>query len=413
MKEKRFTYHWVIVLAGFLLMAASIGIVINCFNLFSVSLMSEFGYSASAVQLIFTIAMLASLVGGAVAGKIISKITMRVAMPIYAVLLSGGFFLYSMSKSLSMFYILSIIVGVGASGVSLIPCGVLINNWFHDKKGLATGIAFTGSVVGGLVFVQITKFIIASSGWRSAYMILGIISAAILLPTTIFLVRENPEDKGLMPLGAKLADDGLEDEIRGISTAKFVKTSSFWLLFFSLFFIGLINMGMLNNLSICLTKTMGHSAESAANILSIVMGVQIFGKILLGAIYDKKGIKFGTGYCTVLFVLTVILFMYSNVSYLAIAFGILFGLVGSMTTVTPPYLTALIVGRRNYSTIYGLLSLSYGLGAAMGPVIAGKIYDSTGSYNPAWIAFGVISLIAALTIVLANKKGKGFSQMTV
>ncbi|MFB0920979.1 MAG: MFS transporter [Oscillospiraceae bacterium] len=412
MKKTRFTYHWAIILACFLMMAASIGVTVNCFNLFSIELMKEFGYSASSVQLISTITTIASFIGAIFTGKVMAKMGMRVAMPIYALLMSGGFILYSTCNGLIMFYALSCVVGFGVSGVSLVPCGMLINNWFSDKKGLATGIAFTGSVAGGLILVQVTKLIIASSGWRSAFMIMGIVSAVILLPTLLFVVREKPEDMGLLPLGANPASDGAQAEIKGISMKNFLKTGSFRLLGLSFFIIGFIGLGMQNNVSIYLTRNLGHSAGFAANLFTFIMGVEIFGKIILGAIYDRKGVKFGTIYLSVLYVLAALAFMNSANGYVAILFGALFGLVCSMLTVTTPYLTALVCGRRDYPGIYGLLGLCYGAGAAAGPVVASSVFDVFGSYNYVWTAFSVISLLMAVTTILAVKKGSGFSLMT-
>ena len=412
MKKPAFTYHWAIILACFLIMAASIGVTVNCFNLFSIELMKEFGYSASSVQLISTITTITSFIGAIFTGKVMAKIGMRVAMPIYALLMSGGFILYSVCKSLLMFYTLSAVVGFGVSGVSLVPCGMLINNWFSDKKGLATGIAFTGSVAGGLILVQATKFIIAASGWRNAFLIMGIVSAVILLPTLLFVVREKPEDMGLLPLGAKPESDGTQAEITGISLKSFIKTGSFRLLGLSFFLIGFIGLGMQNNVSIYLTRNLGHSASFAANLFTFIMGVEIFGKILLGTIYDKKGVKFGTMYLSALYILAAAAFMNSGSVYIAILFGTFFGLVCSMLTVATPYLTALVCGRRDYPGIYGLLGLFYGSGAAIGPVAASRVFDVFRSYNPVWIAFSVLSLLMAAATILAVKKGSGFNTIT-
>lgn len=406
--KSKYTYHWVIVLSCFLMMAASIGVMINCFNLFTIEWMAEFGYSASSVQLVITIVTLANLVGGALVGKVMEKFSMRVTMPIYALVMLVGFYLYSLCNSLTSFYLVSLLVGFGASGVSLIPCGALINNWFEEKKGMATGIAFTGSVAGGLFFVQITKVIIATQGWRMAYVVLSILAAVMLLPTTLFLVHEYPADKGLLPLGQTENDT----QLKGIELKQYIKTASFWLLALSFFIIGFANMGLQNNLSIYLTRIKGYTEIVAANIFSIALFVQIFGKVLLGAIYDKKGVRFGAIYCAILYILVIVTLMMSGQMVFAIVFSVLFGLVSSMTTVTPPYIAATIVGVRDYSTIYGVLSLFYGLGVATGPVVAGKIFDTTGSYNPAWIAFTILSLFMAITTVLSVKKGKGFANIS-
>lgn len=413
MKEKRFTYHWVIVIACFLMMASTVGIVVNCFSILIPDMMSDLNYSASQIQLIGLIVTFANLISGVFIGKVMAKVGLKLTLPVYAVLMCGGLAARGLCHEFYQFFISSLFCGVGLSGVSTIPGGVLINNWFTEKKGTATGIAFTGSVVGGLVFVQLTKIIIASYGWRTTHFILGGIAALVLLPTTIFVVAEKPQDKGLVPLGADesaaVADTA---ELTGISTKSYLKTSSFWLLAFTVFAIGLCNMGMQNNITICLQSEHGYSAEFAANIFSVVMAVQIVGKILLGAIYDKKGVKFGTIYNVVLYILGVGAIALSGDVAMAIAYGGLFGLIGSMTTVTPPYLTALIVGRKDYSTIFGIMSLFFGLGCAFGPVIAASVFDKTGSFTPAWIGFGVVFILLAVTSVLSVKKGADFAEMT-
>ena len=93
----------------------------------------------------------------------------------------------------------------------------------------------------------------------------------------------------------------------------------------------------------------------------------------------------------------------------AIVFGAFFGLVCSMTTVTPPYITMLVVGRRNYSVIYGLLSLFYGIGVAVGPVVAAKVFAGSGSYAPAWIAFMVLAVLLIVTTVAGCKHAREYS----
>ncbi|MCL2155681.1 MAG: hypothetical protein FWH53_08460, partial [Leptospirales bacterium] len=84
MSEQKSNYHWIIVAACFFLLAVSIGITVNCFNPLSVALVEKFG-SASKVQTIFMIAALTNLIGSALVGKVFSKASMRLAMPIYAI----------------------------------------------------------------------------------------------------------------------------------------------------------------------------------------------------------------------------------------------------------------------------------------------------------------------------------------
>ena len=408
--KKRLTYHWMIVLACFLMMAVSIGMGVNCFNLFAVELMAEFNFTAGSVQIIMMVAVLVSVVGAVLVGKLLAKFPMRPVLTVSAVITIAGFVLYSRCNSLLTFCLASAVTGIGSAGIGIVPCGSLLNIWFVDKKGLATGIGFSGSVVGGLVFVQIVNAVIASSGWRTAYVALAGIAAVLLLPTTLFIVRAHPNQKGLSPLGAELAA-GQQMKPLGISVSKYIKTGSFWLLAVSAFTISFINIGIQNNISIYFTKVLGKDMGFAANIFSLVMLVQIFGKILLGAIYDKKGIRFGAVYCTVMYLIAVIAIMWATNLVIAIVFAVFFGLVSAMNTITPPYVTARIVGVRDYPTIFGLLSIFTGIGMAVGPIVAGQVFDATGSFNGALYVFMGLALILTLIISLASKKGEGFSVM--
>lgn len=395
-------------------MASSVGITQNCFNLFSIEIMNELKFTASQVQVMNTIATLMTMVSALVVGTVFNKFSMRLAMPVYAICLTGGFFLYSTVNSLAQLYILSALVGFGRGGVAVVPCGLLMNNWFKEKRGFATGIALAGSTAGGFVFVRIANAIIASMDWRRAYMVLGVMAAVLIIPTVIFVIREKPEDKGLRPYGATDEDtaSAVKAEFTGISRKKFLKTSAFWMLGITFFLISAINMGLQNNVSIYLTMQKGQTRELAADVASILLLSQVVGKILLGSIYDKKGVKFGSAYGCVVFLLSIVTIMLAGNKAFAIIFGVIVGLALSMTTCTPPLLTSLAVGRREYSSIYGLLNAFATAGVALGPVIAGFIYDHTESYDLAWIIFAVVAVVILVLTILAMNKSKGYSSMT-
>lgn len=423
MTQQNYRYHWLIVAACFLLMAVSIGILANCFVVMVPKITETFtnadGTASGSIQLIFTIAILANLVGGAIAGKVYSKLSMRKIMPIYALVMCAGIFGWSQSVELWQLYTFSILVGLGASGVSLVPCGIIINNWFHEKKGLATGIAFTGSVAGGLVFVQATRFVLdtysalGATGWKEAYLMQGICAAVIAIPVTVLIIRSKPQEKGLLPYGVRAEEEAVVSEIgAGIKLGKFIKTSSFWLLALSGFIIGFANIGMQNNIQVYLEQ-MGYLEVQATMAFSIGLFVQIFGKLILGWFYDKRGVAFSQIYCLICFIgcATLLIFAQDGNIVTAYAFGAVFGLVASMSTVTPPYLTAKIVGVRDYATIFGIMSLFYGMGIASGPMVV-EALSSGGSWTPIWIGLMGMSAIMACTTILAHRKGKGYAQMT-
>lgn len=97
---------------------------------------------------------------------------------------------------------------------------------------------------------------------------------------------------------------------------------------------------------------------------------------------------------------------------MVVCFGVIFGLLGSMTTVTPPYLTALIVGRKYYAGIFGVVNVFFNVGVAVGPVVAARIFDATGSFSSAWIAFAVLSVIITFNTVMSTRHAAEYRSMT-
>lgn len=435
MKEQKTTYHWLIVAACFLLMAVTVGILVNCFAALGPALGAHF-VGGGSVQLVFTISVLANLIGGALAGKVYANRPMQKVMPIFAILLSVGIFGWSQfwtdSPSLTLMYVCSVAVGIGASFLSIVPMSIVINNWFQEKKGLAMGIYSAGSVVAGLVLVPIVNSIVTQGStfyigfgpattWQQAYILLGIIAAVVSIPTTIFIIRGTPQEKGLLPYGASAEKaQGGGEAAKGISLKKYLKTPSFAFLALSAFLIGFVNLGIQNHIVIYL-ENVGKITQ-AALVFSLGMGSMIIAKYLLGMIYDKKGIVAGQIFCLVCGLLTIGLMLvvgFTQSSSLAYVFGVSYGLVGAMTTVTPPYVTAKIVGVREYPMIFGILSLTYGLGVAVGPMVIEGVMSSDGVYSsdpaawtPILIVLMVIAVIMACTTVLSVRKGEGFSEMT-
>ena len=139
------------------------------------------------------------------------------------------------------------------------------------------------------------------------------------------------------------------------------------------------------------------------------MFVQIFASFLLGWLYDNKGVAFSQTYCLLCYIACVALLIFARGNVVvAYAFGVVFGLLASMTTVTPTYLTAKIVGVKHYGVIFGIVSLFYGLGVASGPIVIEALFQTIG-WNPVWIGLAAMSAIMAVTAILSCRKGSAYA----
>ncbi len=413
---KKVTYHWMIVAALFFVQVAGVGIVVNCYNVLSPAMMEE-GLSASAVQTINLARTLTSLPVGIVVGMIIRKVGYSRVTVFGSLLIPIGMALRSFAFSVPLLMATSLLMGIGSGCVTNVPVNMALNNWFYDKKATASAIAFTGSSVGGFVFVQVATAIIKDMGWRQANFVLAVITAGILLPVTLFLLREKPEDKGLMPYGAEKAAErsanepsGAVDQNAGITLSRYARKASFYWMILTAFLFGFVNMGIQNNMNIFLKVELGKSADFTSMIYSIVMIVMIFGKLFGGFLFDKIGMNATNIYNLVIGLLCLGMIMMSGqAAIFAILFGVTFGLRQGLCSLGPPYMTAMIVGRREYSKIYGIIGAIFAGGSATGPVVGAMIFDHTGSFHGTWLMYGALTILMGISCIAAVQSGKGFS----
>ncbi|MCD6571203.1 MAG: MFS transporter [Deltaproteobacteria bacterium] len=407
-KDKGIFPGWWVVLGGFLLCFIGIGIGINAIGVFFKPVVTSLGFKRGDFSLYFTIAALVMTFFAPVIGKLLEKIDIRIVMGICTALMSGSFMLYSRCNTLTCFYIVSIVAGIGHAGSHIIPVTMAISNWFDKKRGIAMGIVFTGTGLGGLVFNPLGNWLILTYGWRQAYITLGGIMAIICIPVAVLLMRLSPTPYGLYPDGKEKKEGLIKGIPSGLTLSESMRYSPFWLIVFMVFLLNILNMGIQQHLIPYLTD-LGHSSTFAANIMALYLGMTILGKLSLGHLCDKKGLRSSFGIFMVILTIGIALLYRVEFIWIAIVFGIIYGFANSVQTVIPPLMTARCVGLRHYGVIFGVVSIFTTLGSGIGMPLTGYIYDWTGSYNLAFATYIVFSILVAIAgikaMALMDKKG--------
>jgi MFS family permease len=166
---------------------------------------------------------------------------------------------------------------------------------------------------------------------------------------------------------------------------------------------GLSAMGVAVHLMPYLTD-IGHLHGAAALIISIISGLTVAGKIGLGLLADHRGVRptIGLGYAVMLVGLVLLLNAQSFAG--ACAFAVVWGFAIGSPLLLNPTLTAECLGLKNFGAIFGVLTLFNTAGAAAGAVLSGVIYDSAGTYVPAFVLYIVLLAIAGVCGVMARQE---------
>lgn len=399
MKNKIF-YGWIIVFSCMMLAAASTGMLSYVNPVFVEPVTSALGIPRATFMVYSTCSTIATVICMPLASSVYKKIPMKVMILVGCTFGAASHLCYSLATDVRLFYVGGVLAGIGTCLYGSIPIAVLTSNWFFEKKGTVTGIAFSGTGAVSALLSPIISRVIAEFGWRWGYRLLSILILVTVVPVTLFLIKITPEEMGLLPYGTK--KDEVVFEKQGFSKGQVFKTKSFYIFSMSVFLLGAVT-GPAQQQLVAYWSGVGNSATFAASMYSVVMTVAIFTKIFLGVVYDRTSISKGTIAVGSLSVLSFISLIFCFKGYLILVPAVLFGVTASVQVLVSTYVANRLFGDKEYAFIYGIMTpLLYG-GMAVGSPLSASIYDHFGSYSLLWVACAIIFAIAVFFVITADE----------
>lgn len=399
----RFFYGWIVVLLGLALMTFAYVGFVSLTSVFVLPVTEELGFERGDWMTYMVILSLACIVASPILGKLMGKSNLKLWTALACVCGAIGYIGFSRADSLTMFYLFAIVLGIGFAGTAPMPVSIMINKWFGGKiRGTATGIAFLGSGLGGMILSPILNSIIAANGWRTGYITLAIVFV-ILMVLVILLANDNPESKGFTRMGQDASEiDGGSIEKKGKNLAEAMRTAEFYFAVVSTVLVVLASSAILAN-SVAFFVGCGIESGKAASLHGLLLGSLIIGKPLVGAFTDRFGIRVSAVLSTVIFAMTFasLFIMPSSPAMLVYLVIACYGLGGPTITVVPPLLVNGLFGDKDYGTLVGVMNMATSIGGAFGGTVAAKVYDMTGSYSSFWIVACGAVLVAALCRFIA------------
>lgn len=378
--------------AGGLLTSTVCGMLLYAFSVFIKPINSEFGWSRSEIALAFSICCLCNGLTAFFAGKLTDKFGPRYVVLIGGMMTATGFFLSAFIQAPFHLYLTyGVMSGIG-SGLIYLPPIVTAPKWWPDRPALATGFVVSGLGLGAFIMGPVATWITINTGWRSVFLLFGIIMGTMCLIAS-YLLTNPPKNWDLT--GIKILKKNRH--IESISYSKAIKTKQFLFLYFSYFFAATAGLMVIGHIA-AHGKDQGLTSMQAAGAVSAFAIANGLTRVLSGLIVDK--IKLKTYFVTLLAIqsLAMILLHPAGSNYLclwivAATIGWNFGAMFMLF----PTITLTFFGPKEQGSIYGLLFTSYGIAGLVGPWSGGFIRDISGTYLS---AFFVSSIIVAITSLL-------------
>lgn len=408
-KGDKLFYGWIIVLGGVLIGAATN--LLNSIANVVIGLVSEdFSVPRTMFNLATVISMPVVMVLSPVAGRYFRTNPKKKIMIAGSVVFGLALFACSLAPNIYWFYVLIPLAGATTAFVNNVPVSTIINNWFVEKKGLAIGIAGAGVPLASMVTTPIISWLVDTVGWRQAYAYVGICAMILLLLVCVFIIQFRPEDKGLLPLGYKAggeAEATVKKTVvrRGVMIGDAKKFPMFYLFLLSMLLIGIAASGTSSNQYVYLTDS-GYSAAYASLVVSISSGVGILGRIFLGHLFDKKGVKFTTVYAMGVLAVAEISLLLIKLPISPLVLAVSYGLGGAVNQIPRSILPEKYFGDVDYGSFLGMATSLQMCGIAAGPMVASAFFDITGSYVPAWYLFLVLIVLTGIIWLYCDQAKK-------
>ncbi|UCB42620.1 MAG: MFS transporter [Dehalococcoidales bacterium] len=414
-KRRKIFYGWWIVVAAALLNILAGGTFVYGLTVFFNPIRNAFGWGAAVTSVAFTLGRLESGLLEAIAGFLVDRVGPRKLMLCGWSVVGLGFLLMSNVDSLWMFYGSFLLMAVGMSFAAFIVIFATIANWFEKKRSRAMTVVVTGYGLSGTL-VPLVASAVGAFGWRETLAVMAILVWIIGLPLSS-LMRHKPSQYGYLPDGASSeavdsSQSGSPNETGkgspAASAADFtlkeaVKTRAFWLLaavsFFQFFAVSAVMVH-----TIPFLESIEVSSKMAATVVTGVTVSSLIGRLGFGFIGDfaNKRHLMAIGLALQTIGIFIFFLVGSGREWVIIPFLLTYAPGFGATIPLRPALQADYFGTKSFGAIMGIMTLVAMVGGLASPIIAGWIFDVTGSYHTAWLLFALVSLPAVPLILLAK-----------
>lgn len=376
-----------------------------------VSLQNEFGWSMSVISLAVSVNLVLYGLISPFAAALMDRFGLRrvvsSALLLVAAGAAGSVF---MTASWQLMVFWGVLIGGGTGSMALVLAATIAGRWFVKRRGIVMGVLSAGQAAGQLVLLPPVAAMADGVGWRPASLLIAGVAIAVV-PFVAWVLRDYPEDLGVLPYGAdpqsyvvpaRATGGAVQRALEGLVFA--VKHRSFWALSIAFAVCGMTTNGLVGVHFIPSAYDHGMPAATAAGLLAVVGVFDIIGTIFSGWLTDRFDPRWllafyyvfrGVGLIALPWLLS------DTVNPSMIIFIVVYGLDWVATVPPTVALCQSIFGERG-TIVFGWVFAAHQIGAATAAFGAGIVRDVFGEYTLAWWGGAALCVLAACMSLLTR-----------
>ncbi len=455
---------WLVPISGIVHMTTSVPLF-HAMGLWFVALESAFGWNRTQLSLAFSFTRIEGGILGPIEGYLVDRLGVRRMVLIGLSILGLGFLLFSQVRDTKdipvvrdlpfellpgfmhivvpalMFYIVFMIMALGQGLSGWLTMNTMLNNWFTRHKAKAMGYSSAIGRLGALVLIPAIAWAVDPEqdnfGWSMTALLLGVVTLVMVIPISR-LIRNRPEDYGLLPDGDKPVDapagsptnasTGAPSASRSdrpaarrappsdgdFSLRDAMRTPTFWLISFGQGFTSMVLIAMMAHLAPMLWDQ-GVSVPMAGWVVSTYTAMSMIFQIVGGYVGDMISKRFAyfcftsiqAGAVVVLvFVPELAALLHLPSLVVVFAFAILFGIGFGGRNPISTSIRGEYFGRSSFGKIMGMSQVPMNVMLLGAPIYPAILHDAYGSYDFAFLSLAFLNFIGGAMFLLAKKPVK-------
>jgi MFS family permease len=360
---------------------------VNAGGVFFLPVVRHFGWSRAWFSALSSAAPLAAGLSSPLLGSLLDRIGARPVMIAGAAMVGAGYVALSRANSAAAFLVIFIVMGVGIAASTIIPTALVITNWFRARRGAALGAAFAGIPLGSAVVTIWANYLVLHFGFRLAFFAMGMPIVLIVIPLLTAFLRTRP---GSFSAAAEAG----ESTLPGLEVGEALKSRSFWMIAIAEVLYATAAVGLRVHLVPYLSG-IGYTPTWAAEIFGAMFIFGAIGSFAIGPFADRLGGRVTFAGVFVAGAIGIAALLGAAHPAAVAAFLLTFGLTRETQAYLHPLAIGESLGNRRLGALLGIQAFFTTLGFAAGPVIAGRIFDRSGTYAGAWLLFAAMALVSA------------------